>query len=102
MVTKKATGKNEATEKVTARKVQFDFIAREAKAVHLLGNFNNWDSQATPLKMNKKGIWGTSVQLKAGRYEYRFLVDDNWENDASCFGCVPNDFGSMNCVRIVE
>jgi hypothetical protein len=37
-----------------------------------------------------------------GRYEYRFLRDGNWENDRSCSGCVPNDFGSLNCVRIVE
>jgi 1,4-alpha-glucan branching enzyme len=102
MATKKATAKNEAKGTGRAKKVQFDFSASEAKAVHLAGDFNNWDSQATPLKMDKKGIWKTTFNLQPGRYEYRFLVDGNWENSTSCSGCIPNSFGSMNCVRIVE
>ncbi len=102
MATKKVIGKNEATGKDPARKIQFDFSASESEAVYLVGDFNNWDSQATPLKRDKKGIWKASINLKPGRYEYRFLVDGHWENDASCYGCVPNNLGSMNCVRIVD
>jgi 1,4-alpha-glucan branching enzyme len=54
------------------------------------------------MKKDKKGIWKATVSLKPGRYEYRFLVDGNWENDPSCAGCVSNEFGSKNCVRIVK
>jgi len=102
MATKKVPGKNEATGKDLARKIQFDFSASESEAVYLAGDFNNWDTRATPLKRDNKGIWKTSINLKPGRYEYRFLADGNWENDASCSGCVPNGFGSMNCIKIVN
>jgi 1,4-alpha-glucan branching enzyme len=88
--------------KSKAKKVQFEFPAPEAQKVYLAGDFNNWDPSANPMKKDKKGIWKTALSLKPGRYEYRFLVDGNWENDPSCRGCVPNEFGSQNCVRIVE
>ena len=88
--------------KIKTKKVQFEFLAPEAKEIYLAGDFNNWDTNANPMKKDKKGTWETTLSLKPGRYEYRFLVDDNWENDPSCSCCVPNEFGSKNCVRIVE
>jgi len=84
------------------KKVQFEFLAPEAQEVNLAGDFNNWDSSASPMKKDKKGMWKTTLSLKPWRYEYRFLIDGNWENDPSCCDCVPNEFGSQNCVRIVE
>jgi 1,4-alpha-glucan branching enzyme len=87
--------------KAVVKKIQFESRAPEAQEVCLVGDFNNWDSSANPMKKDKKGIWKTTLSLKPGRYEYRFLVDGNWENDPSCCDCVPNKFGSQNCVRIV-
>ncbi|HMK77461.1 MAG TPA: isoamylase early set domain-containing protein [Thermodesulfobacteriota bacterium] len=84
------------------KKVQFEFLAPNARKVYLAGDFNHWNSGANPMKKDKKGIWKTIVSLKPGRYEYRFLKDGNWENDPACCDCVPNEFGSQNCVRIVE
>ncbi len=88
--------------KIKTKKVQFEFFAPGALKVFLAGDFNNWDTTANPMKKDKKGLWKTTVSLEPGRYEYRFLVDGNWANDPSCAGCVPNEFGSTNCVRIVE
>lgn len=103
MVTKKAAVKSEAKSKgISTAKIQFVFCAPVAQKVSLGGSFNNWDTLAHPMKNDKKGIWKVTVNLKPGRYEYRFLVDGKWENDPSCTECVLNDFGSMNCVRIVE
>jgi len=84
------------------KKVQFEFPAPEAEEVCLAGGFNNWDTNANPMKKDKKGIWKTALSLKPGRYEYRFLVDGNWENDPVCSCCVPNEFGGQNCVITVE
>lgn len=81
---------------------KFEFLAPDAKEVYLGGSFNNWDALAKPMKKDKKGIWKATVKLVPGRYEYRFFVDGNWENDPSCPGSVINDFGSINCVRVVE
>jgi len=88
--------------KSKTKKAPFEFMAPDAKKVSLAGDFNNWDSSANLMKKDKKGVWKATVTLKPGRYEYRFLVDGNWQNDLSCAGCVPNEFGSQNCVRIVE
>lgn len=103
MVTKKTTVKSEVKSKeISTAKIQFVFPAPEAQAVSLVGDFNEWDTLATPMKNDKKGIWKVTVNLKPGRYAYRFFVDENWENDPSCTECVPNSLGSMNCVKIVE
>ena len=88
--------------KVPTRNVQFTFLAPEAHGVFLVGEFNNWDGGANPMKKDKSGLWKTTLSLRPGRYEYRFLTDGNWVNDPSCSTCVPNPFGSQNCVRIVE
>jgi len=95
-------GKSKPKVKTLTKKVHFEFPAPEALEVYLAGDFNNWNSSANPMKKDKNGIWKTALSLKPGRYEYRFLVDENWENDPVCCDCVPNEFGSQNCVRIVE
>ena len=88
--------------KTKTKKVPFEFVAPDAQKVFLAGNFNNWDTGASLMKKDKKGIWKTTVSLTPGRYEYRFLNDGRWENDPACCDCVPNEFGSQNCVKIVE
>ena len=88
--------------KSKTKKVPFEFVAPDAQKVYLAGDFNNWSPKTNLMKKDKKGTWKATVTLKPGRYEYRFLVDDNWQNDSSCAGCVTNEFGTQNCVRIVE
>jgi len=94
--------KSKTKVKIQTKNVQFEFLAPVAPAVYLAGTFNNWDASAHPMKKDREGVWKTSLSLKPGRYEYRFLKDGGWKNDPSCSNCVPNEFGSKNCVRIVE
>ncbi|MGB7629835.1 MAG: isoamylase early set domain-containing protein [Candidatus Deferrimicrobium sp.] len=82
-------------------KSKFEFSAPEAKEVSLAGNFNQWNTLANPMKKDKKGVWKVTLPLEPGRYEYRFIVDGNWQNDPACSSCVTNEFGGENCVRIV-
>lgn len=98
---KKKMGKKKTEVKTLTRRVLFEFAAPEAQGVYLAGEFNQWNTIANPMKKDKQGIWKTTLSLKPGRYEYRFLVDGNWENDPACSSCVPNKFGSLNCVRMV-
>jgi len=84
------------------RKVQFEFVAPEAKEVHLAGNFNNWNAGACLMKKGKNGVWKTILPLEPGKYEYRFFIEGNWENDPSSSCCVPNEFGTQNCAKVVE
>ncbi len=57
--------------------------AREAQAVCLVGDFNGWDANATPMSRLKSGEFKVTLDLETGReYEYRFLIDGRvWEND---------------------
>jgi 1,4-alpha-glucan branching enzyme len=102
MVKKIEARESKTKGKVMTRKVLFEFLSPEAKEVYLAGEFNRWDTHANTMERDKDGIWRTTLSLKPGRYEYRLLVDGNWENAPSCSGCVPNIFGSQNCVKIVE
>jgi len=87
--------------RIITREVQFEFPAPDAQEVYLVGKFNNWNVGETPMKKDKNGVWKRTLSLEAGIYEYRFFVDGNRENDPSCSSCVPNEFGTKNCVRSV-
>lgn len=102
MAGKKLAGQEITKGKDVPKKVQFEFSAPVAREVFVAGEFNNWDERANPLKKDKNGLWKITLPLTPGKYEYRFLADGKWENDPSCSGCVSNDFGSQNCVRVVE
>lgn len=82
----------------TGTKVVFEFFAAQAKKVAVAGSFNGWDASKNPLKKEKDGKWKTQISLASGRYEYRFWVDGVWENDQRPVKCVPNSFGTWNCV----
>jgi 1,4-alpha-glucan branching enzyme len=83
-------------------KTEFNLSAPQAGSVFVAGNFNQWNLSAHPLKRDKKGAWKISLALGLGRYEYRFLVDGEWQNDPNCASLVENPFGTLNCLRILE
>lgn len=80
------------------KKVSFEYYAPQAKKVEIAGNFNGWNSTKNSLKKDSKGKWTLELDLPAGRYEYRYRVDGDWQNDQRPVECVPNAFGSWNCV----
>ena len=85
---------------VPTKRVYFHLRAPEAKGVVLCGNFNGWDTHSRVLKCNWKGVWTTHLALQPGIYEYRFLVDGEWQNDPDA-ALVPNPYGTRNSVKIV-
>ena len=86
--------------RVPRRRVYFKLEAPEAEEVSVCGSFNNWKTDARPLKQGKKGIWRTHIMLEPGTHEYRFLVDGKWENDPHAER-VFNAYGTENSVRTV-
>ncbi len=81
-----------------AKPTEFRFYAPQAKRVSLAGSFNNWDTKALSAKKDSRGSWAVKLNLKPGRYEYKFLVDGSWLNDPRCTACTTNSFGTQNCV----
>ncbi len=69
----------------------------DAKRVFLAGNFNDWDP--TILQMKKEGEdWVFSVHLFAGKYVYKFIVDDKWIIDPGNPLWEQNELGTGNSV----
>lgn len=94
--------RDKTKDSVKTRTVSFEFFAPEAGLVQLAGCFNSWNPEQTPLKKAKNGKWKVTLDLEPGRYEYRFWVDGSWQNDQNPVECVPNPFGTWNCVLEVQ
>jgi 1,4-alpha-glucan branching enzyme len=89
-------------QKEPKQKVTFSFTAPEAKTVLLAGDFTGWQEAPLTLKKDKSGTWKKTVSLAPGRYEYRLLVDGQWQDDPHCANRQPNQFGGENCVCVVN
>lgn len=89
---KKSYGKGGKTCRVT-----FELPPQvEADTVMVVGDFNEWSTDATPMTKRKDGRFSVTVSLSADRaYRYRYLLDgDRWENDWEAEAYVENDHGS--------
>ncbi|GIL12880.1 MAG: glycoside hydrolase [Chloroflexi bacterium] len=74
--------------------------AIKAETAYLVGDFNTWDEQATPMKKLKNGHFTVTLELEAGReYQFRYLVNNTeWHNDWHADKYVPNPFSGDNSV----
>jgi len=79
-----------------AKPTEFRLYAPQARQVSLAGSFNSWNTKTLSAKKDSRGNWAAKVNLKPGRYEYKFLVDGSWLNDPNCRSYIPNAFGSQN------
>jgi len=66
-----------------------------AVEAYLLGEFNDWDTAANPMKRLKDGGFSATVSVESGQtYRFRYLLDgERWENDWEADAYVPNQFG---------
>jgi len=87
-----------ATPKAPAKPaIEFSLFAPDAKEVLVVGEFDNWDTTKNKMRRDKDGNWKKKITLAPGQYEYRFLVDGNWQNDPHAEQRT-NPFGSQNSV----
>jgi 1,4-alpha-glucan branching enzyme len=69
--------------------------------VCLVGDFNDWDETANPMR-KIKGVWKTTLKLEQEQeYQYRFLVNDaEWHNDWEADKYIPNNVDGDNSVVV--
>nr|CAA6819516.1 MAG: 1,4-alpha-glucan branching enzyme (EC [uncultured Thiotrichaceae bacterium] len=75
--------------------------AQDVKTVHVVGDFNEWQVDATPMKALKNGDFTCTVELSTeqDQYEFRYLLDNGqWENDWAADAYIPNGMGTENSV----
>ncbi len=80
------------------KRVVFTFEAPDANNVFLAGSFNNWSTNADPMKKNSEGVWTKAKILQKGVHEYKFIVDNKWILDPSCQNTSTNADGTVNSV----
>lgn len=80
--------------------VIFKYYDRDATAVYLVGDFNNWSPKADPLSdENSDGEWSLFYSLGPGTYEYKFVVNGReWVPDPRNPDSVPDGFEGRNSV----
>jgi 1,4-alpha-glucan branching enzyme len=78
-------------------------IAGNAQKVAIAGDFNEWQSERTPMKALKSGDFTASVQLTKGHeYQYRFVLNDReWITDESADKQVYCEFANAHNAVVV-
>ena len=79
--------------------------ASDAKNVCIVGDFNNWNIHANPMKKLKNGDYTIKLDLEQGKeYQYRYFIDESkWENDWNADKYVRSLYGgSDNSVVMTE
>ena len=83
------------TRRLAAKKlpvpVSFICIAPGARAVSVIGDFNNWQPGANPMQKSLDGSWRLQLQLTHGHHRYLFQVDETTLLDPRAQGVGRND-----------
>lgn len=93
---------NEKKQKPHRKKILLSLQAPQAKAVFLAGDFNGWKPEKHGLKKGKTGAWETTLMLPPSTYEYKFVVDGEWQMDPSNSRTCQNCFGTRNNLLTVS
>lgn len=82
---------------------QFLIVAPDARTVSLVGQFNGWDPEATPMTYDAAhGAWHVTVPLAPGLYQYQFLLDGVRRVADPAAPQVSSEFGSPNSLVTVR
>jgi len=71
--------------------VDFFCHAPDAAHVSLIGDFNGWRPEATPMRRMPDGNWMASLDLLHGHHQYLFVVDGKRVLDPNASGRARNE-----------
>lgn len=78
----KTTGRH--TQISNKKKIKIIYTgAPNASKVSIAGSFNNWKPNKLLLKKNDNGQWQIDLPIKPGNYEYKYIIDGNWQNGSN-------------------
>jgi 1,4-alpha-glucan branching enzyme len=77
----------------TLRALNFICNAPQAKSVSLVGDFNEWNPAAHPMKQMVDKAWMITMELKHGHHRYAFVVDGQLTLDPRGQGITRNNKG---------
>jgi 1,4-alpha-glucan branching enzyme len=81
--------------------VLFSVYSPEASNVYLAADFNEWKPEREPLfDIEGNGVWQRIVNLKPGRYQYKYVVDGKWIKDPANPKLLNGPFGENSICEI--
>jgi len=84
-------------------KKQFFLYAPEAKSVSIAGSFCNWmPTEDHSMERMEDGTWTKTLSLAPGKYQYKFVVDDEWIEDHNNPNTIETAFGGKNSLLEVN
>ncbi len=84
--------------------IGFLFFAPAAKKVDVIGDFNSWDPDSTPLQgPDAAGNWRASVSIPENTHSirYAYLVDGKTVIPDPAYPAVSDDFGGKDTLRMM-
>ena len=97
-----AMASEDAREPAPLKKVRFAYVPTGPhQKVVLAGTFNNWSTEATPMK-REGDKWAITLLLAEGEYQYKFVADGSWITDRTAEKFHPDGYGGQNSVVIVD
>ena len=85
---------------VTDNGVRFRFFRPKAQNVHVVGEFNEWQNDRTPMTQTDDGHWELDMDLPEGTFKFRYLADGQWYTDFAAFGVEPAESGMDSILRV--
>lgn len=83
--------------------IHFALVAPRASRVAVVGDFNDWDPVATPMRKLASGAtWTAAIAVPEGRYAYAFVIDGRtWMPDPTAPLAPGDGFGHESSVLVV-
>lgn len=106
-----ASAKNEVKESPEEGQVEVKFTCDQyldAQAVHVAGEFNDWQATSKDWQMKKKnGVWTITKKLAQGtEYQYKFTISKGekvkWIKDKAAEKFKEDGFGGKNSVVVTK
>lgn len=82
----------------TARGVQFEVQALEARRVEIALDVEDWKPVAMAAEPGSAGRWRITKALPRGEFRYKFIIDGQWMNDPLNPLRKPNPFGGDDSI----
>lgn len=97
---KRALGRR-AGKRIKVPVVFLELTDSRPQSVCIVGTFNGWQPETTPMNHMGDGFWIQELSLPPGNYEYRLVMDGQWIPDPWASDYVRNSFGGINSVLAI-
>lgn len=84
--------------------IEFYMQSDCASQISLAGTFNHWAQDVLLLEPGRNGLWKIEIpMLPAGRYSYKFFIDDKmWVEDVDNPYREPDGFSGFNSLLMID